>query len=78
MLRRFIQQLFPFVLLGFAITAFVFGIFLLAYLLMIGALVGLTLFSLNWIKNKLFPPKMPSRVKKQPGRVIESKDWKEL
>lgn len=76
-MNRFLNQLTPFILMGVALVAFAFGIFLLAYLFLIGAAVGLVLFIISWIRHKLFPPKTNSPPKPS-GRVIDSDDWKKL
>jgi hypothetical protein len=78
-MQRFLQQLAPFIFIGIALVAFALGIMLLAYLFLFGALLGLGLFILNWIKNKFLAPKKPTRtVRRQEGRVIDSDDWKKL
>lgn len=76
-MQRFLNQLIPFILLGIAIVAFAFGIMLLAYLFFIGAIVGLILFAITWLKAKLFPPKHVVKQHKS-GRVIDSDDWKKM
>ena len=77
-MEKFIKQLIPFLLLGIAVVAFSFGILLLAYLFLFGALVGLVLFTANWLRNKFFPPKKIIQKKKHEGRVIDSDDWYKL
>lgn len=79
-MQRFINQLIPFLLIGVAIVAFAFGVFLMAYLFLFGALVGLALFIANWIRNKFFLPKknLVKPAKKRTGQIIDSKDWHEL
>lgn len=78
-MQRFLNKLIPFILLGIAIVAFAFGIMLLAYLFFIGALVGLILFTIAWIKAAFFPPKKVVRHQKtKSGRVIDSDDWKKM
>lgn len=77
-MQRFVNKLIPFVLAGIAIVAFAFGIMLLAYLFLFGALVGLVLFTISWIRYKFFAPKTIVRTKPKPGRTIDSDDWKEL
>ncbi len=76
-MRRFINQVIPFILLGIALVAFAFGIVLLAYLFFFGALLGMILFLISWIRTTFFPPKS---VMKQPppksGRIIDLDDWK--
>jgi hypothetical protein len=81
-MQRFLNQLIPFVLIGIAIVAFAFGIMLLAYLFLLGALIGLVLFIVSWIRHKFFPSKTitvrkPSK-KSKSGQTIDSNDWKEL
>ena len=77
-MQRLINRIIPFLLLGVAIVAFAFGIFLLAYLFLLGAIVGLVLFIITFIREKFFPSK--ELAKKSPknasGRIIDSNDWK--
>ncbi|MBX3708381.1 MAG: hypothetical protein KIT56_01965 [Gammaproteobacteria bacterium] len=75
---RFLSQLIPFVLMGVAIVAFAFGIVLLAYLFLLGAIIGFILFIMTWIKNKFFRPTTIVKTKKTTGRIIDSDDWKKL
>lgn len=76
-MQRLINKLIPFMLLGVAIIAFIFGIMLLAYLFLFGALIGLVLFVIASIRERFFPaPRKPPAVKS--GRIIDSDDWKEL
>lgn len=79
-MKKFINQLVPFILVGIAVVAFAFGIMLLAYLFLIGACVGLLLFTIAWIRQKFFPKKtmVVTKHKKRSGRIIDSNDWKEL
>lgn len=77
-MNRFLKELIPFILIGIAIAAFAFGIVLLAYLFLIGALVGFVLFFISWIRSKLFPKKNLTPTKKKSGRIIDSDDWKKL
>jgi len=76
-MRRFINQLIPFLIVGIVIIAFAFGIILLAYLFLFGALVGFFLFFINWIRHKFFAPKKII-VKTKSGRIIDSDDFKQL
>jgi hypothetical protein len=78
MMQRLLNQLIPFLLIGIALVVFAFGIVLLAYLLLLGASVGLVLFLAAWVRAKLFPPKRGAPLQHQPGRVIDSNDWKKL
>jgi len=76
-MNRFLNQLIPFILAGIAIVAFAFGIMLLAYLFLFGAIIGFILFIIAWIHNRFFAKK--TMVKKhKSGRIIDSDDWKEL
>lgn len=78
-IQRLINQLIPFFLAGIAIVAFAFGIFLLAYLFLFGALIGLVLFCLSWIRKQFVKSKPPMPIKRpKKGRIIDSDDWKQL
>lgn len=76
-MQRFFQQLMPFVFMGIAIVLLIYGLMLLAYLFLFGAIVGLLLFAISWIRNQLFGPKkkMPSV---RTGRTFDSDDWKKM
>lgn len=76
-MRRFFNQLIPFILAGIALAALAFGIFILAYLFFIGAIIGFVLFAISWLKHKFFPSKTMVKKKQQP-RVIDTDDWKKL
>lgn len=77
-MRRFFSQLIPFIFIGVALVALAFGIFVLAYLFFIGAIVGFILFLLTWLRQKFFAPKTVVKTRPKTGRTIDSKDWKEL
>jgi hypothetical protein len=50
----------------------VIGFILLSYLLIWGAIVGMVLFLIAWIKEKLFPTRQMTRTEKsQSGRIID-------
>lgn len=77
-MKRLLNQLTPFLLIGIATVAFVFGLMLLAYLFLFGAIVGFILFLINWIRHTFFTPKSKTPTKKSHGRIIDSDDWKKL
>lgn len=77
-MRQFIKQLVPFLLIGIAIVAFAFGIMLLAYLFLFGAIIGFILFMITWVKDKFFPTKNLPKERRPSGRVIDSDDWKKM
>lgn len=78
-MKRFLNQLLPFFLAGIAIVAFAFGVMLLAYLFLFGAIVGFILFVAAWIRKKFFPPKtLVKKTTSKQGRTIDSDDWKKL
>lgn len=70
-MKTLFARLIPFVMLGIAIVAFLFGLMLLTYLFVFGAIVGLALFGITWLKEKFFSPKK-QLVKR--GRTIDHKD----
>lgn len=78
-MRRLLEQLLPFIILGIGLVAFAFGMILFAYLFIFGAMIGLILFIVAWVKNKFFAPKSAvTQPKKKPGRTIDSDDWDRL
>lgn len=77
-MQRLINRIIPFIMVGIAIVAFAFGIFLLAYLFLFGAIMGLILYLAALIKDKLFPSKTVNPPAPTSGRTIDSDDWKVL
>jgi len=77
-MQRLVKQLVPFFFIGIAIVAFIFGMMLLAYLFFFGTIIGLVLFIITWVREKFFPPKSLTPIKKPSGRVIDSNDWKKM
>jgi len=73
-MQKLFAKITPFIVLGIAIVAFIFGLVLLSYLLFFGAMVGLALFAFTWIKEKFFPPKALTRPKKH-GRTLDHDDF---
>ncbi len=77
-MKRLLNSVLPFILIGIAIVAFAFGIMLLAYLFFFGAIIGFILFIFHWLKQKFFPPKAVSHPEKKAGRIIDSDEWRKL
>lgn len=73
---NFFARLVPFVMLGIALVAFFFGLILLTYLFVFGAIVGLVLFAILWIRDKFFRGKQVTTRKTSPrqGRTIDHND----
>lgn len=77
-MNTLIARIIPFIFLGIALVALVFGLILLAYLFIAGAFVGLVLFAIAWIRDTYFSSKSlskPNNTKRQ-GRTIEHEDRK--
>jgi cell shape-determining protein MreD len=55
MQQSFLSRLVPFLMLGVAIVAFFFGMLIMAYIFVFGALVGMALFAIAWIRMRFFP-----------------------
>lgn len=77
---KLLNRLTPFIAAGVFIVALVFGMVLLAYLFVFGAILGVAMYLINLIRDKFFskkPEKQPAP--KQPsGRIIDSNDWHKL
>ncbi|HLB58010.1 MAG TPA: hypothetical protein VJL60_04270 [Gammaproteobacteria bacterium] len=67
---RIFSKIVPFVFLGVFLVIFVLGLLLFSYLLILGALVGIILFAIAWIKDTFFSTKKKSPSEKR-GRIIE-------
>ncbi len=73
-----LNRLIPFIIAGVLIVIAAFSLIILAYLFLIGSIIGVILFGINWVRAKwmtsktTIPPKQPS------GRIIDSDDWRKL
>ncbi|HEX2548952.1 MAG TPA: hypothetical protein VHM20_03925 [Gammaproteobacteria bacterium] len=66
------HRLAPFIFIGIMIVLFAVGIIILSYLLIFGALVGVVLFLIAWIKDKLTQKTHYPEVKKpRKGQTID-------
>ena len=70
------SRIVPFLFLGLFLVVLVLGLILFSYLLILGALVGIVLFAIAWLRDKLFarenlPQKQPPE---KHGRIIEHDD----
>lgn len=79
-MQNIFAKLVPFIVAGIAIVAFAFGLLLLAYLLIFGAIVGLGLFAFSWVRRRFFSSKQmvkpTTKQKEQQGRIIDHDDNK--
>jgi len=72
-MQSFMARLLPFIFLGILLVLVVVGVILFSYLLLFGAMVGLILFGVAWIKG-LFSrnkQKYPAAYHKKQGRIID-------
>lgn len=77
-MNKLFKQITPFIFIGAALVALTFSIFILAYLLLFGAFVGIILFALNWLRARfLTPGKISSleQYKNRSGRIIDIHEW---
>lgn len=77
-MKQLFKQLTPFLVVGIILVVLFFGIMLLAYIFLLGAILGLILFAARWIQNKFFPHKKKVAPRNTSGRIIDSDDWKKL
>lgn len=75
-MNSIISRIVPFIFLGVMIVLFVAGLVLLSYLLIFGAIVGLILFTIAWLKDKLSNNKKPQPpvTTRRTGRTIDHDD----
>ena len=72
-MQSFMARLLPFIFLGILLVLVVAGVILFSYLLIFGAMVGLFLFLVAWIKGLFFrnKQKYPAEYQKKKGRIID-------
>jgi hypothetical protein len=74
-MKLLLAKVWPFIALGITIVIFVAGIVILSYVLIFGALIGLILFAIQWLRNSLFAKKTPPPEKvEHKGRIIDHDD----
>jgi hypothetical protein len=69
-MKNIYAKIMPFFMLGIALVLIFYGLILLAYLFVFGAIVGMVLFGIAWIKAKFFASRNIS-VPKRRGHTIE-------
>lgn len=70
--ERFAAKLLPFLGMGVFIVLFIFGLMVLSYVLIIGAVIGLILFLINYIRTKFsHTHKKPHHLHQHRGRTID-------
>jgi len=75
-MNNLLARIIPFLFLGIMLVILIAGLILLSYLLIWGAVVGLVLFLIAWLREKFFPPRHLTKIDKQSksGRVIDHDD----
>jgi uncharacterized membrane protein len=69
-MRELFAKVIPFLVLGIMLVVFVIGLIFVSYVLLFGALVGLVLYVVAWVRDKFFPTKEITQPPKS-GRTIE-------
>lgn len=70
-MSKLFPRIMPFIMIGIALVAFLFGLILLTYLFVFGAIVGLVLYVITWVREKFFSPKVSSNQVVKRGRTID-------
>lgn len=73
-MQSFLSRIIPFIFLGVMIVLLVAGMIILSYLLIVGALVGLILFIIAWVRDRFFNKKTNLPEKRREGRTFDHKD----
>jgi len=74
-MKNVLAKILPFFFLGVMLVILFVGFVLLSYLLILGAVVGLVLFVIAWVREKLFPSKQLTKTDKpKSGRIIDHED----
>jgi len=77
-MKPLLKQLTPFITVGIILVTLFFGMMLLVYLCLIGAILGLILFIGRSIQRKFFSTRKKPAQSARTGRIIDSNDWKKL
>lgn len=71
-MRALFTRLMPFLFLGITLVVFIAGMIVFSYVLIFGAVLGFVLFTIVWLKDKLFSSKtIAKRSPPSSGRVID-------
>jgi O-antigen/teichoic acid export membrane protein len=77
MQKPILARITPFLFLGIAIVAFLFSLVIMAYIFLFGAIVGIGLFVITWIRDKFFPTKKVTVTRpRRSGQTIDHDDLK--
>jgi len=75
-MQNLIKSVLPFIWLGMLIVIFAFGFVLLAYLFVIGSIIGIILFTLKWLATKWQKKSSLTEKPNRKIRIIDIKEWK--
>lgn len=75
---RIIRQIAPLFFAAFILAMMMFGMVLLAYLILFILCVSSLVYIFNQIKLRFFPQQKPKEPVKPSGRIIDSDDWRKL
>lgn len=67
------EKVMPYITVGIFIALAIVGIILLSYLLIWGAIIGLVIYAIAYVKERFFPSKKPVK-HEQKGRTIDHDD----
>lgn len=74
-MKKMLAKIVPFLFLGMMLVILIVGFILLSYLLIWGAIIGLVLFLIAWVREKLFPSRQLTKTDKSTsGRIIDHDD----
>ncbi|MDA8562045.1 hypothetical protein N9L02_02900 [Gammaproteobacteria bacterium] len=76
-MQKLLAKIIPFIFLGIMLVLLVVGIVFFSYLLIFGAIIGVILFLISWVKDRLFNKSSRNKNeinKNRSGRTIEHDD----
>jgi predicted lipid-binding transport protein (Tim44 family) len=75
-MKNLVAKIIPFIALGITIFLLIAGFVILAYVLIFGALIGLILFGIRWLREKFSAKQSPQTFHEveQKGRTIDHDD----
>ena len=74
-MKNVLLKIAPFIVFGITIFIFIAGLVILSYILIFGSLIGLVLFAIKWLRDKLSAKsKPPAKEVEKRGRTIDHND----
>lgn len=68
-LNQYVTRILPYLFLGFVLVLFVIGIIIFSYVLIIGTIIGLVLFSISYLRTRFLSKKQQIKPTRPPRTI---------